>query len=105
MSVSLFRLGERNFGPRNRRVLRNFFVHQFFHFALLLRCERRARKIERQFVRANVASLLRRIARDNFVQRPMQQMGNCVMPLNRTTSLDIDRNTNRFARFGRPPFR
>ncbi len=39
---SLFRFGEWNFSPRNRRVLRDFFVHQFFDVALLLRREWRA---------------------------------------------------------------
>ena len=58
---SLFRFGERNFSPRNRRVLGNFFVHQFFNVALLLRRERRAGKIERQFVRPDVAPFLRSI--------------------------------------------
>src|SRR5439155_7486029 len=39
---SLFRFCERNLPPRNRRMLADFFVHQFFHIALLFWRERRA---------------------------------------------------------------
>ena len=39
---SLFRLCERNFRPRNRRILRDFFIHQFFHVVFLFWREWRA---------------------------------------------------------------
>src|SRR5262249_25708268 len=44
--LPLFRIGEWNFSPRNRRAIGNLFVHQFFNVPLLLRRERRTRKIE-----------------------------------------------------------
>src|SRR4029078_12833611 len=43
----LFCLRKWNFSPRNCCILGNFFVPQFFHVALLLRRERRTRKVER----------------------------------------------------------
>ena len=94
----------RNFGPRNRRVLGDFLVHQFFHIALLLRRERRAREVEREFIRPNVTSLLGRIARHEFVQRPVQQMRHRVVALNQFATIDINRDANSFAWFGRTTF-
>jgi hypothetical protein len=39
---SLSRFCERNFSPRNGRILADFLVHEFFDIALLFRRERRA---------------------------------------------------------------
>src|SRR5207247_8776730 len=52
---SLFRFRKRNFSPRDRRILADFFVHQFLQLAFLFRRQQRAGKIERQFVWTDVA--------------------------------------------------
>src|SRR6266481_1983606 len=101
---TFFRLGVRNFCPGNRRVLRDFFVHQFFHVADLLLRQCRARKIQRQFVRADITPFLRRIARNNFMQRPVQQVRRSMVSLNRFASIDIDCDTYRLSRLWRSSF-
>ena len=88
---TLLRFRVRNFRPRNRRVLRDFVVHQFFHVAHLLFRQRGAREIERQLLRSDVTPFLRRLATNDFVQRPMQQMRDRVMPLDRRAARAIDR--------------
>src|SRR5437867_7448747 len=55
---ALLGLSVRNFRPRHRGALGDFFVHQFFHIALLPRRERCAREVERELIRPNVTSLL-----------------------------------------------
>ena len=90
MSVALFRFGVGNFRPRDGRVLRDAFIHQLFHVAHLLWREGGAVEIEGQLVRADVAAFLRRVAANDFVQRPVQQMRHRVMPLDRAAARAVD---------------
>ena len=55
---SLPYLSIRNLCPRHGRIFRNLFVHQFLYVADLLLRQCRAREIERQFVRSDIAALL-----------------------------------------------
>ncbi len=83
-----FRVG--NFRPRDGRVLRDLFVHQLFHVAHLLLREGGTGEIEGQLLRPDVAAFLRRVAADDFVQRPMQQMRHGVMALDRGPARAIE---------------
>src|SRR5436309_834059 len=71
----------RDLSPGNGAVPCNLLVYQILDIAQLLRSECCTREIERQLLRADKASLLHRIGRNDLVQRPMEQMRNGVMPL------------------------
>src|SRR6266550_1061861 len=80
----------RNFCPRYRCILSDFVVHQSFYVAHLLLRQCRARKIKRQFVRANITSLLCCIRGNDFVKGPVQQMCDCMMALNCVAPISIN---------------
>src|SRR5438132_3901581 len=86
----------RNFCPRNRSILSDLFVHQLFYIALLLRRERCAREVERQFVRPDVTALLCCIPRDNFMQRPVEQMRPGVVTFDDAPPRGVDAKVQRF---------
>ncbi len=87
---ALLRFYVGNFGPRNRRVLRDLLVHHFLEITHLLLRQRRARKIERQLLRSHVASLLHRLATNEFVQRPVQNMCDGMVSLDRAATRRIN---------------
>src|SRR5437016_11021350 len=84
-----FHFGVRNFCPGNWRILSDFFVHQSLYVTELFLRQGRARKVERQLVRPDITSLLRRIATNDLVQRPMQQVCRGMMTLNQFASISI----------------
>ena len=74
-----FRVG--HFGPGHAGVLQNPLVDQPFDVGHLGGVKRGAAEIESQFIRPDVGTFLRGIGADDFVQSPMEQMGDGMMPL------------------------
>ena len=56
--LALLRFGIRNVRPRDLCILGDFVIHEFLHISLLFRRQRRATKIESQFLRPDVAPFL-----------------------------------------------
>ena len=72
-----------HFRPAYSRIFEDAFVDNFFDVGHLRRRQRRAVEIEGQLVRSDKRTLLRRVATHHLVQRPVQQMRDGVMALNR----------------------
>src|SRR5689334_11175106 len=79
---ALLRVGVRNLGPGNGRILADLFVNESLHFLFLLWGQCGAAEIEGELLRTDVTAFLRCFARNFFVKSPMQKMRDSVMTLN-----------------------
>ena len=79
--LAVLHVGVRDFRPRDAGVFEDAFVDELLDVGDLRGRERRAVEIEGQLVRPDERTFLRRLLARDFVQRPMQQMRDRVMPL------------------------
>ena len=63
-------------GPAHVGVFEDAFVHEAFDIRHLRRAEWGAAEVERQFFGSDVRSFLDRVFADDFVERPVQEVGN-----------------------------
>ena len=65
-------LSIRSLGPTHSGVFQYAFVDEFLNIGHLLRRQRRAAEIEREFIRANVRPFLGGVSAHDFVQGPVE---------------------------------
>ena len=89
--LAVLHVGVRDFRPRDAGVFEDAFVDELLDVGDLRGRERRAVEIERQLVRPDEGTFLRRLLAGDFVQGPMQKMRDGVMTLDRVATSCVNR--------------